>query len=531
MARPTNNTSTAANAMAGHSVTQTRFNHHPFLTFWGGRFWAYYIGYQHEDATKAGYLHWSADGRTWNNADKTIIFPAPRATHQRMAFYTASNGKLLVSTWFSQNGEAGRGGVGSRLVREIKGPNNFGAIHILKQNQDGGSNASYPLYTSSTDNSFKNACAELLANKLYMQQMWEEDEDNSASSPYVVKGQGNNSAFEAKAFTWHRLANNRIISNWKGGWLGYTSGNEWTAGAITLNENLSIFGEHRNAKMWGEPKSNGGYAMFFSRGIQNLPGNKPSWGWDSRTPLAVSTGSDGLNFTTDLLTISGDNGKQLFRNGSADNKTLGPSYVRGIQWLANKESKTRPNDNIWITYSTNKEFIWVAEVPKNITGTVSSHVNDQFATWTAGGAFGDWNIRNGAWTPVQLVNNGSVTVLRLQDKDPYDFAKAFRVFPESNQATITTTVKPLQNNTGELHIELVNKTGKRPVRLRFSPDGTLRWQNNSGAWNSLGSYSANQAAEITITVNTGTRNSPFIATVPCSVPTSPSPKALQALNA
>ena len=504
LTRPTNNTGSAAAAMAGHSVTQTRFNHHPFLTHWQGKFWIYYIGYQHEEATKAGYLHWSTDGRTWNNGDKTIIFPAPLATHQRMAFYTASNGILLVSTWFSQNGEIGRGGIGSRLIREIKGPNNYGAIHILKQNQDGGSNANYPLYTSSSDNDFKNACAELLANDLYMQQMWEEDEDNSASGPYVIKGQGNNSDFEAKAFTWHRLPNNRIIGNWKGGWMGYTSGSEWTASEITRTINLNIFGEHRNAKMWGEQKSNGGYAMFFSRGVQNLPGTKPWYGFDSRTPLAVSTSSDGLNFTTDLLTVSGDNGKQLFRNGSADNKTLGPSYVRGIQWLANKEDKTRPNDNMWITYSTNKEFIWVAEVPKNITGTVSSHVNDQFASWTVGGRVGDWNIRNGSWTPVQLVSNGSATVLRLQDKDPYDFAKAFRVFPESSKVTITTTITPLQNNSGELHIELVNKTGKRPVRLRFSADGTLRWQNSSGNWNSLGSYSANQAAEIIIAADTET---------------------------
>lgn len=74
--RPTNNVTTAAGALSGHGVVSTRFNHHPFLTYWGGRFWAYYIGYQTGESTKAGYLHWSTDGRTWDNENKTKIFPS-----------------------------------------------------------------------------------------------------------------------------------------------------------------------------------------------------------------------------------------------------------------------------------------------------------------------------------------------------------------------------------------------------------------------------------------------------------------------
>ena len=71
-----------------------------------------------------------------------------------------------------------------------KGPNNFGPIHILKNNQDGGASglSAYSHYTSSSDSGFRSACTELLNNKLYMQQMWEEDEDTTTSSPYVIKG-------------------------------------------------------------------------------------------------------------------------------------------------------------------------------------------------------------------------------------------------------------------------------------------------------------------------------------------------------
>ncbi|MEX2382381.1 MAG: carbohydrate-binding protein [Opitutales bacterium] len=504
LARPTNNTAAAAGPLIGHAVTQTRFNHHPFLTYWQGKFWAYYIGFQFNESTKTGFLHWSDDGRTWNQSDLAVMFPAPLATHQRMAFYEASNGRLLVSTWYSASGEHARQQAGSRLIREIKGPNDFGPIHILKHNQAGPASGldAYSLYTASSDNAFKAACDELLNNKLYMQQMWEEDGDTGASSPYVYRDLPD-SSLKGQAFQWVRLENGRLITHWKGAYMGITSGSEWTSDQISLDHDVPRFGQHRNAKMWNEPISSGGYAMFMSRGIQNLPGTPPSWGWDSRTPLVVARSSDGFTYATDLFTISGDSGKQLYRNGTVDNKTLGPSYVRGIQWLANRENKTRPNDNLWITYSTNKEFIWVTEVPKELATTVSSHVNDQFATWTPGARVGLWNIRDGAWTPVQLVSNGSATVLRMQDKDPYDFAKAFRVFPESTQVTVTTTVTPLQSNTGELHVELVDKTGKRPVRLRFNSAGNIQSQNPDGTWSNRSTYVANQPVTLTLQVNTG----------------------------
>ena len=504
--RPTNNTSSAASAMPGHTVRPIRFAHHQFLTYWQNKFWVFYMGYQTGDSTKAGYLHWSDDGRTWDESTSAVVFPAPLVTHQRMAFYTASNGRLLVTTWYSQNGEAARGGVGSRLVREIKGPNNFGPIHILKNNQAGSASGmgSYSQYTSSSDSGFRSACSELLSNKLYMQQMWEEDEDTSSSSPYVIKGTGNNSPFEAKAFQWYRIGgpNGKIVSQWKGSWYGIANSGVWSASDVVRDVDLRRFDEHRNAKAWGEPRADGGYAMFMSQGIQNLPGNKPSFGWDSRTPFVVTTSENGLTYTADMLVVSGDNGKQLFRNGTADNKTLGPSYVRGLTSVANWEGKPRPNDNIWLTYSTNKEFVWVTEVPKELSGTVNAHVNDQFSGFTAGGKVGSWNIRNGGWTPVQLVSTSAGTTLRLQDKDRYDFAKAFRVFPESQQVTITTTVNPLQSNTGELHVELVDKNGRRPVRVRLGNDGTLKWQSSNNTWNSLGTYTANVPMTLTIAANT-----------------------------
>lgn len=109
--RPTHSTSREAGPLEGHGVIHQLFHHHPFITYWNNRFWVYHIGFDVDESTKTGYLHWSDDGRTWNDTDRTVLFPAPLATHQRVAFHAATNGRLLATTWHSQNGEAGRGGV------------------------------------------------------------------------------------------------------------------------------------------------------------------------------------------------------------------------------------------------------------------------------------------------------------------------------------------------------------------------------------------------------------------------------------
>lgn len=501
--RPTHNTGKEAGPLDGHGVIHQLFHHHPFITFWKNRFWVYHIGFDVDDATKTGYLHWSDDGRTWNDVDRTVLFPAPLATHQRLAFFIAANGRLLATTWHSRNGEAGRGGVGSRLVREIRGPGNFGPTLVLRHNHKGpAAGISFASYESSDDPEFKAACSELLADRLQMQQMWEEEINYNPDSPYEIQPKPGDKAFEGKAFSWYRLdhAEGRIVANWKGGTFGISRGGSWKKDEITLDLELNRFGEHRSAKMWGEPKSDGGYAMFYSMSTLVAADPQPTY-LDSRTPFVVATGEDGLNFTDGPYAISGDGGPQLFRNGKADNKTTGGSYVRGITWIANREKKPRFNENLWVTYSNNKEFICVTEVPRTITPSVRDHVNESFADWKPGGRVGDWNIRNSAWAPVRLVAGDSGTVLRLGDKDPYDYAKAFRVFPESKQVTVSARISPKQNKGGELHVEMVDASGKRPVRLRFSTASGIERQDAAGNWHRMGDYQAGRAVGLTLTVD------------------------------
>ncbi len=501
--RPTHNTSKEAGPLDGHGVIHQIFHHHPFITYWNKRFWVYHIGFDVDETTKTGYLHWSTDGRTWNDADRSILFPAPLATHQRVAFFIADNGRLLVTAWHSPRGEAGRGGIGSRLVREIRGPGDFGPTFVLRPNYKGpAADIQIAPYESSEDTGFKAACAGLLADGLQMQQMWEEEINHNSDSPYVIQSKPGDKDFEGKAFSWYRLdhAKGPIVANWKGGTFGISRGGEWKKDQITLDRELNRFGEHRSAKMWGEPKSDGGYAIFYSMST-SISADPPPTYLDSRTPLVVATSEDGLKYADGPFVISGDGGPQLFRNGKVDNKTTGASYVRGITWIANREDRPRYNENLWVTYSNTKEFICVTEVPRAVSTSVREHLDESFADWKPGGRVGDWNIRNSAWSPVRLVHGKSGTVLRLSDKDPYDYAKAFRVFPESKQATLIAMIAPAQDKNGELHVELVNASGKRPVRIRFSTNAGIERQDAMGKWHRMGSYQGGTVTELTLNVD------------------------------
>src|SRR6185437_8098787 len=87
----------------------------------------------------------------------------------------------------------------------------------------------------------------------------------------------------------------------------------------------------------------------------------------------------------------------------------------------------------------------------------------------------DWNIYSCRWAPVRIVEFPSATNkgLELSDKDPYDYARAVRVFPESQKVDLSVKVCPKQNSQGRLEIDVVDRFGNRPVRLAFAEDGSI----------------------------------------------------------
>jgi hypothetical protein len=131
---------------------------------------------------------------------------------------------------------------------------------------------------------------------------------------------------------------------------------------------------------------------------------------------------------------------------------------------------------MWLTYSMNKEDIWISRIPVPIRYSVKGNVVDDFNNRVTGGAITDWNSYAPKWAPVEVTDFPSVQnkSLLLQDKDPYDYALAIRVFEEQNNIDIEVKVFPKQARDGLLEIDVNDRYGNRPVRIRFDADGKIR---------------------------------------------------------
>ena len=62
--------------------------------------------------------------------------------------------------------------------------------------------------------------------------------------------------------------------------------------------------------------------------------------------------------------------------------------MRGIE----EGNGTPPGSDLWVTYSSNKEDIWVAAFRFRCGHAVTGPVHDTFDALPAGGAIPDWNI-------------------------------------------------------------------------------------------------------------------------------------------
>jgi hypothetical protein len=357
----------------------------------------------------------------------------------------------LVVGYYGLEGAPNDGkGVG-RAIREIKGPLNYGPLYWVRYNEYQGfskENSPYfPYYKDADDKGFVKAVDALLEDKLMVQQWFEEDQDTSNN--FFSKADRN--VRYLKAFDWYNLPDNRIVGLWK--WKKMVVAKKWEPGQISIQgvgKNIYYGG----AKIWGQKTSDGKYALVYNP-VQNT-----TW----RHPLSVTTSEDGLNFNTYFLNVHSET--PLMRYGGGNKDGGGGQYVRGIS-----EGNGNPPDGaMWLTYSSNKEDIFVTHVPVPIRGIVENNVNDDFENMSNGGLITDWNIYTGAWNSVEVIKENENKMIRLQDKDPYDYAKAVRVFQESQNARISFSFRANKVDKGEMEIEVQNYKGERPVRLRI--DGT-----------------------------------------------------------
>ena len=439
--------------------------HAPMLCFWRGHFYLEYLSgprAEHEAPCSTS-LTCSADGIAWEAP--RVVFPAlqlpdgsPTIAHQRMGFYVAPDGRLLVLGFYGKHPSPNDGtGVG-RAVREVREDGSFGPLYFLRFNARSAfpGFAPFPLFTAAPDAGFVAACHALLADKLMTAQWWEE-EMLDESGFYRIKG---------KALSFVTRPDGSHLGIWKNRLVATTRdrGQTWTDKVFA--ENLP----NNASKYWLQRTADGRYALAFN------PTNR------NRYPLALTTSDDSATFRG-LATVHAELPDQRFGGYL---KNMGPQYVRGIV-----EGNGTPPDAgraFWLTYSVNKEDIWVARVPVPVATTVTGPVADNFDALAPGSLPETWNIYSPVWAPVRVADSEGARVLELRDADPYDYARAIRVFPATHGVKVSFRVFARQTDA-RLEIDLLDATGLRPVRLAFGEDGHL-WACHEAQWLDAGPYAA-----------------------------------------
>ena len=437
------------------------YNHGSNLCYWNGNFYQHYLSNPADEHIAPGHtlVMTSKDGRHWNKPVE--VFPPYKAPpgvtipagyngymmHQRMGFYVAPDGRLLVLAFYGHTEDPfNEGGIG-RVVREAYKDGTFGPIYFIRYssyNSWNESNTSYPFYKRSTDAGFVAACDGLLKNQLVTFQ-WH-DEDGGADGFYHGKKAG-------EALSYYHRKDGKVVALWKKS-LSALSSDEGNTFSDPIECPSFIMS---GGKQWGQRTDDGRYALCYNP-IDNS---------EYRYPLVVVTGDDGILFDHMLL-VQGEVPPRRF---SGRWKDFGPCYMRGIA----EGNGNPPGSELWLSYSMNKEDIWISRIPVPIRYAVSGPVKDNFDALEADGTVPDWNLYSPAWAPVSVVKSPGKAgnSLQLLDKDPYDYARAIRVFEEGTKVSTSLSVYADPANTGLLEIDLTDQYGNRPVRIRWDEKGRI----------------------------------------------------------
>jgi hypothetical protein len=151
---------------------------------------------------------------------------------------------------------------------------------------------------------------------------------------------------------------------------------------------------------------------------------------------------------------------------------------------------------MWLVYSMNKEDIWVARIPLPIKVDETEFVTDDFARTTPGAVVPGWNLYSPKWAPVSIVESAGKRNLELRDGDPFDYARAVRVFPESAKIRAELDLTPAQANA-RLEIELCDAASHRPIRVMLTETGLLQAADGKNVVE-LGKYTAGEKLSVII---------------------------------
>ena len=433
------------------------YNHAQNITYWNGMFYLQYLSNPSDEQQPPGhtYLVTSKDGRNWGKP--FVVFPVYKAPegvaipkpyygyimHQRMGFYTAPNGRLLVVGFYGHSYDPFKeGGIG-RVVREMYKDGTMGPIYFIRYSSHHAtheawneSNTAYPFYTRSKDKGFKKACQDLLNDKLKTLQ-WI-DEDRGLDGFYALK----DSIDIVQATSYYHRKDGNVVALWKKSWAALSKDNGESWSKPVRVPSLIMAG----GKNWGQRTADGRYAMCYNP-IETQP---------YRYPLVVTTSDDGIVFDS-MCVVHGEVPPRRF---FGENKDFGPCYVRGIT-----EGEQQPEGkDMWLTYSVNKEDIWVSRVPLPVRSEWKGSVDDDFKLCEPDGKIANWNIYRPQWAHVGISADHT---LCLTDSDRYDYARAIRVFEEGTRKDISFNVKVEQESGEPFEVDVTDRHGERAISLSF----------------------------------------------------------------
>lgn len=460
------------------------YNHAPNITYWQGKFYLDYLSNPVDEQQPPGQtlLVTSVDGRRWSKpvvafppykAPEGVTIPKPYygyIMHQRMGFYTAPDGRLLLLAFYGHSYNPFKeGGIG-RVVREIYPDGSMGPIYFIRYSSHtkwDASNTAYPFYTQSKDKGFRKACEALLADRLKTLQ-WI-DEDRGLDGFYTLKDSIN----RVQATNWYHRQDGKVVALWKWSYAALSADEGQTWSTPVRVPSLIMAG----GKQWGQRTSDGRYAICYNP-IETQP---------YRYPLITITSDDGIRFDS-MCVVHGEVPPRRF---FGENKDFGPCYVRGIT-----EGEQQPKDqNMWLTYSVNKEDIWVARVPLPVRTTWNGPVNDRFDQILPHDVIPNWNLYRPKWANVFADGHS----LCLTDSDRYDYARAIRVFEQGKRVNIRLRLKVVTENGEPFEIDVTDRHGERMLSLSLK-DGVICSQQQT-----LAAYHPNEWMDINLTLDTDKR--------------------------
>lgn len=498
------------NPDVARNIMPWTYNHQPMMAYWKGRFWVHYLSDPQSEHVPPSqtFLQTSTDGYHWSSP--TTLFPdygndMMAVMHQRVGWYVSSEktGKKLLAIGSyglcpTPKSDPNDGNGIGRVVREVKEDGSLGPVFFLYLNKGLTPSLSplgetidafiaraekegegeqitekkiiWPLYTKCKDKKFRAACDEIMASPLYWMQFVEECDRNDARLPLKNV---------YKAFSYYQLLDNEtIVGLWKHALTSQSKdgGKTWTEPVARAKGFVNS-----NAKIWGQRLSDGTFATVY---------NPAEYRW----PLAVSTSVDGIDYTT-LSLVQGEISPMRY---GGNYKSYGPQYVRGIL-----PGNGVPDDgNMWVSYSMNKEDMWVARIPVPMRMKALSDANDDFSDSKT---LDQWNINSLILAPVSIENGW----LSLADEDPYDYARVERVIPATRRLHLSMDVKAMQNDHGTMQMELLDEHGTPCTRLQWQSDGNIMVKVGARYNNVVKGYEAGKTYHIVVDADLDARNITF----------------------